>query len=338
MDIWETRAVDVKQEIFVLIEHFRGQVTDISYTMLAAAHHIAEGLNSSVVAVLLSHNEQELANNLLANRVLYFDHPALADFSPSAYQRVLGELIYEHKPRLVLCGDTTMGVEVAAPLSIRLNIPLVSYCRSIYPHDGKLIFTSQICGGKIMAEGDLPGPTAIVTMIPGAFKAELGHSAQPPVVVWATPTSSLDDLPVRFKKYIEPNTNDVDITKEPILISVGRGIQNQDNIPIAQELADALGGVVCASRPVVDQGWLPTTRLVGKSGKRVKPKIYLALGISGATEHVEAIADSEMIIAINTDPGAPIFDLAQFGATVDLFDLLPALTENVRLVKQAVKV
>ena len=325
----------MKQVIYVLIEHLRGQVSDISYIMLAAAHKIAEEIDGSVVAVMLSHNAQELANNLSVNRVLYFDHPALADFSPSAYQRVLGELIYENKPRLVLFGDTTMGVEVAAPLSARLNLPLVSYCRSIQTQAGVLKFTSQICGGKIMVEGDMPGPTALVTMIPGAYKAEQGHSLQPPVVVWATPSSSLDDLPIRFKRYIEPSVSDVDIAKEPILISVGRGIQNQDNILIAQELADALGGVICASRPVVDQGWLPTTRLVGKSGKRVKPRIYLALGISGATEHVEAIGDSEMIIAINTDPEAPIFNIAKYGATVDLFDLVPALTENV---KQAVKV
>jgi electron transfer flavoprotein alpha subunit len=331
------RADDVKQVIYVLIEHVRGQVSDISYLMLAAAHAIAEEIDGSVVAVLLSHNEQELANDLSANRVLYFDHPALADFSPSAYQRVLGDLVYENKPRLVLFGDTTMGADVAAPLSARLCLPLVSYCRSIHVQDGILKFTSQICGGKIIAEGELPGPTALVTMIPGAFKADLGHSPQPPVVVWATPSSSLDDLPVRFNRYIEPNISDVDIAKEPILISVGRGIQNQDNLPIAQELADALGGVVCASRPVIDQGWLPTTRLVGKSGKRVKPKMYLALGISGATEHVEAIADSEMIIAINTDPDAPIFNLAKYGATVDLFDLLPVLTENVKLAKQGVQ-
>jgi electron transfer flavoprotein alpha subunit len=125
----------------------------------------------------------------------------------------------------------------------------------------------------------------------------------------------------------------VDISKEVVLVSVGRGIQNQDNIQLAQELADALGGVVSASRPVVDQGWLPATRLVGKSGKRVKPKIYLTLGISGAPEHVEAIADSEIIIAINTDPVAPIFNLAKYGATVDLFDLVPALTESIKLAR-----
>ena len=137
-----------------------------------------------------------------------------------------------------------------------------------------------------------------------------------------------------LKRYIEPDTGDIDIAKEPILISVGRGIQNQDNLSVADDLAAAMGGVVSASRPVVDQGWLPTSRLVGKSGKRVKPKLYLALGISGATEHAEAIADSETIIAVNTDPAAPIFGLAKYGVTLDLFDLVPVLTEKVRQARQ----
>ena len=115
---------------------------------------------------------------------------------------------------------------------------------------------------------------------------------------------------IRLRQYLAPDSSDVDLSKESILIAVGRGIQNQDNLALADELAAALGGTVCASRPVVDQGWLPTTRLVGKSGKRVKPKLYLALGISGATEHVEAITDSETIVAVNTDPNAPIFNVA----------------------------
>jgi electron transfer flavoprotein alpha subunit len=138
---------------------------------------------------------------------------------------------------------------------------------------------------------------------------------------------------VTLKQYLVPDTSDVDISKEPLLIAVGRGIQTQDNISLAEELAEALGGVVCASRPVVDQGWLPTSRLVGKSGKAVKPKIYLMIGISGAPEHTEAITGSEVIIAINIDPAAPIFNIAKYGANVDLFDLVPVLTAEVNQAK-----
>jgi electron transfer flavoprotein alpha subunit len=122
----------------------------------------------------------------------------------------------------------------------------------------------------------------------------------------------------------------VDITRIPVLISIGRGIQNRDNLPQAEELAELLGGTVCGSRPVIDQGWLPRTRQVGKSGMTVKPKFYLALGISGAPEHVEGMRGSEMIVAINTDPRAPIFGVAHYGAVADLFEVLPALTEEVK--------
>jgi electron transfer flavoprotein alpha subunit len=323
----------MRQDIYVLVEHLRGQVADISYVMLAAARAITNESGGSVVAVLLSYQSQELANDLAANRVLYFDYAQLSDFNSKAYQQVLTGLIREDQPRLVLFGDTSMGAEVAGALSARLGLPLVSYCKSIHSKDEALKFTSQICGGKIMVEGEIPGPTALVTMIPGAYKAELGRSAQPPVVVWKNDLV-LEDQPVRLTGYIEADTNDVDISKERILVSVGRGIQNQDNLLLVQELADALGGVVSSSRPVVDLGWLPTTRLVGKSGKRVKPKVYLAIGISGAPEHTEAIADSEVILAVNTDPEAPIFNLAKYGAVIDLLDLVPALTESIKLAKQ----
>jgi electron transfer flavoprotein alpha subunit len=130
-----------------------------------------------------------------------------------------------------------------------------------------------------------------------------------------------------------PEAGDVDIAKESILVSVGRGIGQKDNIALAQELADALGGAVCASRPIVDQGWLPTTRLVGKSGKSVKPRLYLALGISGAPEHHEGMSEAECIVAVNTDEKAPILDFAQYGATVDALKLLPALTARVKQAK-----
>jgi electron transfer flavoprotein alpha subunit len=329
--------VSVKQDIYVLVEHLRGQVQDISYTMLAAARSIANEAGGSVVAILLSYQAQEMANDLAANRVLYYDHSLLADFISPAYQQILTGLILDDRPRLVLFGDTSVGAEVAGGLSARLGLPLVSYCRSIHSQDGALKYTSQICGGKIMVEGVIPGPTALVTMIPGAYKAELGKSANPPVVVWKDDIS-LEDQPVRLTRYIEADTSDVDIARESILVSVGRGIQNPDNLPMVQELADALGGVVSSSRPVVDMGWLPTTRLVGKSGKRVKPKVYLALGISGAPEHTEAIADSGMILAVNTDPEAPIFNLANYGAIIDLLDLVPALTESVKLARKVATV
>jgi electron transfer flavoprotein alpha subunit len=322
----------MSQDIYVVIEHLRGQVADISYVMLAAARGLADATGGSVVGILLGHAVQGLAADLAADRVMLVEHPALADFTPDAYRQALAGVIQADAPRAVLFGDTSVGAEVAGALSARLNLPLVSYCRTVRADSGALKYVSQICGGKLMAEGDLPGPTVLVTMIPGGYRAEQGRATQPPPVT-TTSSSALEGLRVILKGYIEPQAGDVDIAKEKILVSVGRGIQNQDNLEVARELAEALGGVVSASRPVVDQGWLPTTRLVGKSGKRVKPKLYLAMGISGAPEHAEAIGDSEAIIAINTDPAAPIFSMAKYGATVDLLDLAPVLAEKVRQAK-----
>jgi electron transfer flavoprotein alpha subunit len=315
----------MNQDIYVVVEHLRGQVADISYVMLAVGRVAAEGTGGDVVAVLLGHDAQGLASDLAADRVLYVDDPALADFTSDAYQTVLAGLISEGEPRAVLFGHTSIGSDVASGLSVRLGLPLVSQCRSVGA-DGK--FISQICGGKIMAEGDLPDPTALVTMVPGAFKPEEGQSASPPSVT-SVEAPALDGLRVTLAQYVEPEAGDVDISKAPILISVGRGVQTEDNIELVEELAEALGGAVCSSRPVVDQGWLPTSRMVGKSGQTVKPKLYLAMGISGAPEHVEAITDSELIVAINTDPAAPIFDVAQYGAEVDMLDLLETLIEQI---------
>ncbi len=323
----------MNRDIYVVIEHLRGQVMDISYVMLTAAKALAKGTDSHVVGVLLGNDVQALASSLSCNRVLYVEHPALADFTSDAYQRVLLGVLQDNSPRLMMFGDTSIGGDVAGWLASRLNLPLISSCRSVWLEDSALRFASQTCGGKLMAEGELPAPTALVMMVPGGFKPEQGKATTPPEVV-KLPAPALEGLATAVKDFVEPATGDVDISKEPLLVAIGRGIQNQDNIELAQDLAKELGACVCASRPVIDQGWLPALRLVGKSGKSVRPKLYLALGISGAPEHVEGISNSEMIIAINTDPTAPIFSVAKYGAAVDLIELAPVLTDQVRQAKE----
>jgi electron transfer flavoprotein alpha subunit len=318
----------MSQDIYVLIEHIKGHVSDISYMALAQARELAKVIGGKVVAVLLGHSVGNLAQDLVADKVLVYDHPALAAFTWDAYLKVLAGLLQAEPPRLFIMGETTIGSDTAAGLSARLGLPLIGFCARMHADGSTIKYTSPICGGKLLAEGELPAGTVLATIQPGAFKADLGKSSTPPPVTqMAVPP--LEGLRVRMKQLIEPESSDVDITKEAVLVSVGRGIQNKDNIDLAQELADALGCAVAASRPITDQGWLPTSRLVGKSGKAVKPKVYLALGISGAPEHTEALAGAELIIAVNTDPIAPIFNLAKYGSTVDILDLLPVLTEQV---------
>ena len=315
----------MSQDIYVLIEHNAGQVSEISYIMLAAGRQLANSKRSQLIAILLGDQAQNLALNLSADKLLYINHPSLREFNQDAYLPTLGELIKTKQPGVVLLGNTTIGSDLAGALSITLNLDLISSCK-YFTTDNKVV--SQICGGKIMVEVEPSSDTTLITMIPGGYKSEQGQSEKPPEIENISPPE-LDNQRIKIINFIQPDNSDIDISKESILISIGRGIQTQDNLELADNLAKALGGVVCASRPVIDQGWLPTTRLVGKSGKHVKPKVYIAIGISGAPEHVEAITGSDTIIAINTDPKAPIFDIATYGTEMDLFDLMEVLVEKV---------
>ncbi|UCD98085.1 MAG: electron transfer flavoprotein subunit alpha/FixB family protein [Chloroflexota bacterium] len=316
----------MSNDILVNIEHIRGEVAEISYVMCAAAHQLSQATGGEVYGVLLGSGAENLAKGLAADKILYVDDPRVANFTSEAYQQTLQNILNEHEPRAMLFGHTSIGMEIANILSAKTGLPLISSC--LYFSNGSSPkFTSLLYGGKILAQGELPSTTCLITMVPGGYKPEDGHSSKESTVLNTAPPI-FDESRMSLVKYIEPDSSDVDIASEPLLIAIGRGIQLEDNIEIAEELAEAIGGIVCASRPVVDQGWLPTSRLVGKSGFRVKPKVYLALGISGAPEHVEGITGSEIIIAVNTDPAAPIFNIAKYGVVEDIFDLIPALTEK----------
>jgi electron transfer flavoprotein alpha subunit len=315
-------------EIFILIEHFRGQLADITYIMAAAARSASAGGEHPVVGLLLGHGVKDIVSDLDVDRVLSVDDSALADFTSDTYVHYLENLLSTYSPRALFVGDTSVGSDIAGILSKRKDIPLVSGCKEVFLRDGSLHFLSQIYGGKIMAEGEIPTPIAILSMIPGGYKPDQGQGSKGPEIEEIS-IPGPEKIRIKLKEYIDPEVGDVDISAESRLIAVGRGIQREDNLELATELAKALGGVVCASRPIVDQGWLSTSRMVGKSGKAIKADLYLALGISGAPEHVEGIADSGIIIAINTDPAAPIFDIAKYGAEVDILDLMPILTEKV---------
>jgi len=312
----------MSENILVITEHLQGHVLDITYIMLAGARQLAEQTGSKVIAVLLGYKAQSLTKNFNADKIHSYDRPSLENFSPDAYLRVIEAEINEEQPRAVIFGHTTIGMDVASGLSARLNLPLVSQVQ----HFNGSNFVSQICGGKIMAEGALPAPTALVTMVPGGYKLEDGQGPTPFVLEKQAP--SLEGMRVRLSHYIEPDVSDVDITKESVLVAVGRGLQSEGDLELVERLASGLNGEVSASRPLVDKGWLPTSRLVGKSGVAVKPKLYLALGISGAPEHVEALTGSDLIIAINTDPDAPIFNIAQYGVVMDMYEMIEALSNT----------
>jgi electron transfer flavoprotein alpha subunit len=297
--------------------------------MTAAAKELAKAEGGSVVGLLLGSGAEHLKDNLAADRVIYCDHTALAEFTSDAYKRTLIAILDEYKPRAVIFGNTTIGADLSSSLAAHGSHPIINSCIRVTETGG---LTSQICGGKIMVDSQLAEQTTLITMIPGGYKPEQGKGGPPSETISFAPPD-LENLKVKLTQFIEPDTGDVDISQEKILVAIGRGIQTEDNIELAENLAKLLGGTVCASRPVIDQGWLPTSRLVGKSGKSVKPELYLCLGISGATEHMEGIMGSKTIIAINSDPDAPIFDVAKYGIEVDLFDFIDPLLEQLEQIK-----
>lgn len=313
----------MSNDVFVITEHVDGKFSDISFEMIGKAKELASALGGQAVAVVLGSG---VDSNVFASDVtLHVDDAALSAFNPEAYGKVLEALAREKEPKVVFFGWTVIGMDLAAWLSARIGVPCVAYAKDVRVENGTLVVTSQAYNGKLIAEVVPQGGRAIVACLAGAFPADAGRGSTA-----ATPIPSpvdLSRLKMRFLETIRPAGGDVDITTQSKLVAVGRGIGGKENIELAEELAEKLGAVVAASRPVVDAGWLPRTRQVGKSGLKVKPKLYLMLGISGAPEHLEGMKEAELIIAINTDKKAPIFNVAHYGAVADLFEVAEAMVE-----------
>ncbi|HET9081186.1 MAG TPA: electron transfer flavoprotein subunit alpha/FixB family protein [Trebonia sp.] len=313
--------------VMVLAEHTGKQISEGTYELLGKARELAAVFGGQAEVALFG--PRDLAGQLgRADVVVSVDHPALAEYLPEAYEQALLAVLAERAPRLVLISNATTGLDLGAALSVSWQAPLAAYVTGLAADGDAVVATAQILGGKVLAEVEMSGERGIATVVGGAFPAADGQGDGSPEIADIAPPAGLDSLRMTLRQVLEPQGGDVDITAADMLVSVGRGIDGQDNLEVVQELADALGVPLSASRPVVDAGWLPKSRQVGKSGLKVKPKVYLCFGISGAPEHLEGMRNAELIIACNTDPGAPIFEVAHYGATVDLFDLVPALVDK----------
>jgi electron transfer flavoprotein alpha subunit len=316
--------------VWVLAEQWRGRLSDLAGEGLALGRELATGFGSRLEAVLLGSGAQALAAGLgAADGVLSVDHPSLAEPNPEAWCRALEALIAERKPEVLVVPLSNITADVIGQLPARLHLPLVNFCRDARVADGQLEARCLLYGGKIETAVVVASAPSVLGLLPGsrAAAAPAGGAAPP---IEEVSVDLAGEGRIRFEQYLDPAPGDVDVTQQTVLVSVGRGIQTEDNIELAEELAAALGGAVSASRPVIDQGWMPLTRQVGKSGATVKPKLYLAAGISGAPEHVEGMKGAELIVAVNTDPGAPIFSVAHYGIVGDALDVLPALTAAVK--------
>ncbi len=319
-------------EIFVLAEHRQGQMRDITYEMLTKARELVEKRNAKLTVAILGNNVKGLAQPLTeyAGTVIVIEDPKIENFNSEAYKRILSKLITEHKPSLIMIGHTSYGIDLAPRLAAALNLPLATDCIDFAFENEAFTVTRQMFGGKVNVKATArKAETYIATIRQAAFTAARPATPVNGQII-EVPSSLTEEIgEKRFIQYVLPPPGGVDITAAEKLVGIGRGIKDAANMPIVEELAKTLGGVLSCSRPIVDKGWLPSDRQVGTSGKTVKPKLYLAMGISGAFQHVLGMKSSDLIIAINKDPKAPIFSFADYGVVDDLFKIVPPLKNKI---------
>ena len=323
-------------EILVLAEHRRGEIRDVTWEMLTRGRELAKTLDAEINVALLGkdvdHFAEALARN--SNKVFLIDDARFEIFNSENYQAALAPLLTERRPLLTLISHSSMGMDLAPSLAARLRMPLATDCIGIDLEGTAWSVTRQLFGGKINATVSFSrqGPS-MATIRSGAFQITEGDSLNGQIIPLPSPLSD-GALAKRFLEYVEAALGDIDITQADILVAVGRGIKGAENIPMAKGLADAVGGTLACSRPVVDKRWLPKSCQVGTSGKTVRPKVYIALGISGAFQHMAGMKGAATIIAVNKDPKAPIFNIAHYGIVGDLFKVVPVLKEKVEGLRQ----
>jgi len=245
----------------------------------------------------------------------------------------LAYLLKEHKPYLTLIAHSGFGMDLAPSLAVETGLPLATDCFEFRIENSQITAIRQMYGGKINAFIDFKGADQVLcTVRPSSFSFE--ESSLTAEIVHVDSPLQEEITARKFVEYVEAAVGDVDISQADIVIGVGRGIKEKENIKIVEDLASALGGVIACSRPVVDAGWLPKTRQVGSSGKTIKPKLYIALGISGAFQHTAGLKGAETVVAVNKDCNAPVFGIADFGIVDDLFKVVPTLTEKIKAIKE----
>ena len=316
-------------KVLVYAESREGTILPITHELLAAARAIAIAQGGEVLCCVFASDPSVLVDQLKgADRILTMTHQSLSPYNPQSHARALQFAVETCAPDLVLMGYTSAGLDLGSHISIKTSCPVVGYCTDLAVEGKTLNATSQLYRGKLSAITRTPLP-AVAVLVPGNWDENDGLAGGRAEVSSLVAPSSLDLLQVSVVNSSSPDLTQIDLTKADRIVCVGRGIGSADKISLASDLATALHAEIAGSRPVIDSGWLPKARQVGKSGQKVKPKLYIAAGVSGAPEHLEGMKGADFIIAINSDAKAPIFEFAHFGTTCDLFELLPALSSGI---------
>jgi len=329
------RTVDLSAYSGVLVfgEQRRGVISPVVYELVGKGRELADKLDERLECVILGENMNAQAEDLATysvDRIYLFDSPLLADFRDDPYTQLLTSLVKEVKPSIFLIGATSIGRSLAPRLAIRLQTGLTADCTGLdIDSEGNLLQTRPAFGGNVMATilctNHRPQMATVRYKVMKRGEKQPGHKGE--IVLKNVGDAVMDRTRILS---VSTEAEDVNLTEAQIIVSGGKGLGNPEGFSLIQELADALGGAVGASRLVVDEGWIPFKHQVGLSGKTVRPRLYIACGISGAVQHLAGMQTSDVIVAINKDPSAPIFKIADYGIVGDLYEIIPEIIHHVK--------
>ncbi|MCA1962121.1 MAG: electron transfer flavoprotein subunit alpha/FixB family protein [Desulfomonile sp.] len=321
--------------IYVLAEHRQQHLRDTTWDALAAGRDLAQKTGAELACLLLGSGVDAMADQLAKEcpKVVVVDDPRLANFNSEPFVKTLTGLLAGQDSYVLVIGNSNSIIDLAPGLSVALDAALATDCIGFEVDGGKVKALRQIYSYKVNALVSFKGASRIVATLRSGFFSFAPSGAAPGAIEKVASPLGDEPLRKRFLSYVEAEKGDVDIASADIIVAIGRGIGDEEDLSMFESLADAMGGVVACSRPIVDKGLLPKYRQVGTSGVEVKPKVYLALGISGAFQHLGGIKGNPLIVAVNKDPRAPIFRAAQYGIVANLADVVPALEEKIKELK-----
>ncbi|MDP6593078.1 MAG: electron transfer flavoprotein subunit alpha/FixB family protein [Candidatus Marinimicrobia bacterium] len=321
-------------DILIVLEQKNGTMHRASMEAIAAGQSLAKDLGQTVSVLAMGEEISQMAQAAATkdvSEVLTAEHSLLKDYSAEGYTKVLTQVIKAESPNYVIMGHTYMVRDFLPKVSASLGRPLIVDNIAYRIEEDTTVFIRQVFAGKLVADVRPTGdPPYLVTFQSAAFQedavAEGSGATVRPVEVNLEP----DNITTTSEEPFQETTTTVDLTSAKVIVSIGRGIGKEENLPIVKSLAEAFGGQIASSRPVVDAGWLPPYHQVGSSGQTVAPTLYLALGISGAIQHVIGMKGSKNVVVINKDPEAPLFEIADYGVVGDILEIIPKLTEAVQ--------
>jgi electron transfer flavoprotein alpha subunit len=321
--------------VLAILEQRGGKWNRVSFEALAAAEKVSQALGVPVAAVVLGSSVEPLAREAAGyavEKIFSVDHPLLADYTADGFTAALEQIIQSVQPEAVVFPHTYQVRDYGPKLATRFGKAFVSDVVDVKTGNGGLLLVRQLFQGKLSADVKVTGQPQFISVQAGAFRAGQPSGGDRPIeqfVIQLEPEQIRGKPEAPFREA----QRSVDLSAAEVIVSVGRGIKEKENLPVVEDLANALGAELAASRPICDNGWLPMERQVGSSGQTVAPKIYFAVGISGAIQHLVGMKGSKTIVAINKDENAPIFESADYGVVGDLFEIVPALAEEIRKTK-----